>query len=186
MTGGAAEEGVDPSPGTPVELTAPAKLTLSLRVTGIRPDGYHLLESEMVTLDLADTLVVGPGDGLTIFDRLGWVGLGGAGCGERGAEPGRAGQRPRGRGTRRRAPARAVEAGTRRGCRGRAAPGRQRFHLVRGGFSRGVGSRRRAVAAPRCRTVPAGARQDHPAARVGPTGDVTRQTSRGSRSGTAL
>jgi len=41
-----------------VELSAHAKLTLSLRVTGVRPDGYHLLESEMVTLDLADTLVV--------------------------------------------------------------------------------------------------------------------------------
>lgn len=40
------------------ELTARAKLTLSLRVTGVRPDGYHLLESEMVTLDLADTLVM--------------------------------------------------------------------------------------------------------------------------------
>ena len=38
--------------------TAPAKLTLSLRVTGVRADGYHLLESEMVTLDLADTLVI--------------------------------------------------------------------------------------------------------------------------------
>jgi len=37
---------------------APAKLTLSLRITGVRADGYHLLESEMVTLDLADTLVV--------------------------------------------------------------------------------------------------------------------------------
>src|ERR1019366_8888134 len=36
MTGGTAEEGVDLSPGTPVELTAQAKLTLSLRVTGIR------------------------------------------------------------------------------------------------------------------------------------------------------
>ncbi len=39
-------------------VAAPAKLTLSLRVTGVRPDGYHLLESEMVTLDLADTLVI--------------------------------------------------------------------------------------------------------------------------------
>ena len=36
--------------------SGPAKLTLSLRVTGIRADGYHLLDSEMVTLDLADTL----------------------------------------------------------------------------------------------------------------------------------
>ncbi len=49
-----------------VELSAPAKLTLSLRVAGVRPDGYHLLESEMVTLDLADTLDVGEGDGLTV------------------------------------------------------------------------------------------------------------------------
>ena len=31
-------------------LAAPAKLTLSLRITGLRPDGYHLLEAEMVTL----------------------------------------------------------------------------------------------------------------------------------------
>ena len=31
------------------EVTAPAKLTLSLRVTGVRPDGYHLLDAEMVT-----------------------------------------------------------------------------------------------------------------------------------------
>lgn len=38
--------------------TAPAKLTVSLRVTGVRDDGYHLLESEMVTLDLADTLLI--------------------------------------------------------------------------------------------------------------------------------
>ena len=41
----------------PAELRAPAKLTLSLEVTGIRADGYHLLESEMVSLDLADTLI---------------------------------------------------------------------------------------------------------------------------------
>lgn len=35
---------------------APAKLTLSLRVVGVRDDGYHLIDAEMVTLDLADTL----------------------------------------------------------------------------------------------------------------------------------
>ncbi len=29
------------------EVIAPAKLTLSLRVTGVRPDGYHLLDAEM-------------------------------------------------------------------------------------------------------------------------------------------
>lgn len=53
---------------TAVELTAPAKLTLSLRVTGRRPDGYHLIDAEMVTLDLADRLVVEPGDGLVVVD----------------------------------------------------------------------------------------------------------------------
>ena len=47
-------------------LTAPAKLTLSLRITGRRPDGYHLLEAEMVTVDLTDRLVVEPGDGLVV------------------------------------------------------------------------------------------------------------------------
>src|SRR5437667_1140626 len=45
---------------------APAKLTLSLRVTGRRDDGYHLLEAEMVTVDLADTLLFAPGDGIEL------------------------------------------------------------------------------------------------------------------------
>lgn len=53
---------------TAAELIAPAKLTLSLRITGRRPDGYHLLEAEMVTLDLADRLVVEPGEGLVVVD----------------------------------------------------------------------------------------------------------------------
>ena len=43
------------------EWSAPAKLTLSLRITGVRADGSHLLESEMVSLDLADTLVIDDG-----------------------------------------------------------------------------------------------------------------------------
>jgi len=37
-------------------IGAPAKLTLSLRVTGVRDDGYHLIDAEMITLDLADRL----------------------------------------------------------------------------------------------------------------------------------
>jgi 4-diphosphocytidyl-2-C-methyl-D-erythritol kinase len=45
---------------------APAKLTLSLRVTGVRADGYHLLDSEMVTLDLGDRLEFSSGDRLEI------------------------------------------------------------------------------------------------------------------------
>ena len=47
-------------------LRALAKLTLSLRVVGVRDDGFHLLESEMVTLDLADELELTEGDGLEI------------------------------------------------------------------------------------------------------------------------
>ncbi|MDW3213891.1 MAG: 4-(cytidine 5'-diphospho)-2-C-methyl-D-erythritol kinase [Ilumatobacteraceae bacterium] len=35
---------------------APAKLTLSLQVTGTRDDGYHLIDAEMVSLSLADEL----------------------------------------------------------------------------------------------------------------------------------
>jgi 4-diphosphocytidyl-2-C-methyl-D-erythritol kinase len=42
-------------------LRAPAKLTWSLRLTGRRADGYHLIDAEMVSLDLADELVVRPG-----------------------------------------------------------------------------------------------------------------------------
>lgn len=42
---------------------APAKLTVSLRVTGRRPDGYHLLDAEMVSLDLADELTFHPSEG---------------------------------------------------------------------------------------------------------------------------
>jgi 4-diphosphocytidyl-2-C-methyl-D-erythritol kinase len=46
-------------------LYAPAKLTVSLRVTGVRADGYHLLDAEMVNLDLHDILTVDEsGDGL--------------------------------------------------------------------------------------------------------------------------
>ena len=43
-----------------IRLTAPAKLTLSLRITGVRDDGFHLIDAEMVTLDLADELSVDP------------------------------------------------------------------------------------------------------------------------------
>ncbi len=46
--------------------SAPAKLTVSLRMTGLRNDGYHLIDAEMVSLDLADTLVFEDGDSLQI------------------------------------------------------------------------------------------------------------------------
>lgn len=46
---------------TGIRLVAQAKLTLSLRVTGVREDGFHLINAEMVTLDLADHLFITPG-----------------------------------------------------------------------------------------------------------------------------
>lgn len=56
----------------PASLVAPAKLTVSLQVTGRRPDGYHDIEAEMVTLDLFDVLEVRPGgDGLVVDARRG-------------------------------------------------------------------------------------------------------------------
>lgn len=47
-------------------MLAPAKLTLSLRVVGVRADGFHLLDAEMVTVSLADVVDVGPGRGLEV------------------------------------------------------------------------------------------------------------------------
>lgn len=48
-------------------LLAPAKLTVSLRVTGVRADGFHELDAEMVALSLADELSFdAEGSGLTV------------------------------------------------------------------------------------------------------------------------
>ncbi|MCU1356804.1 MAG: ispE [Acidimicrobiales bacterium] len=52
-------------------VLAPAKLTVSLRVTGVRADGFHLIDAEMVSLDLADELVFTEGDGLEIEGATG-------------------------------------------------------------------------------------------------------------------
>jgi 4-diphosphocytidyl-2-C-methyl-D-erythritol kinase len=49
-------------------LIAPAKVTLSLRITGVRPDGYHLIEAEMVSVDLVDRLRIVDGDGLEVVE----------------------------------------------------------------------------------------------------------------------
>jgi 4-diphosphocytidyl-2-C-methyl-D-erythritol kinase len=57
---------VTDAPTHGVTVSAPAKLTLSLQVTGVRADGYHLLRSEMVSLDLADSLTMTDGRGLTL------------------------------------------------------------------------------------------------------------------------
>ncbi|MSW92746.1 MAG: 4-(cytidine 5'-diphospho)-2-C-methyl-D-erythritol kinase, partial [Actinobacteria bacterium] len=54
-----------------IEVEAPAKLTVSLRVTGVRDDGYHLIDAEMVTLDFGDRLEIDPdGDGLEILGAV--------------------------------------------------------------------------------------------------------------------
>ena len=47
-------------------LSAPAKLTLSLSVVGVRHDGHHLVDAEMVAVDLTDELEVSDGEGLEV------------------------------------------------------------------------------------------------------------------------
>ena len=47
-----------------MQLRAPAKLTTSLRITGVRDDGFHLIDAEMVSLDLVDTLTLAEGSGV--------------------------------------------------------------------------------------------------------------------------
>jgi 4-diphosphocytidyl-2-C-methyl-D-erythritol kinase len=49
-----------------IRLSAPAKLTLSLSITGVRPDGFHLIDAEMVSLDIADEVVIAPADSTAI------------------------------------------------------------------------------------------------------------------------
>jgi len=56
-------------------LFAPAKLTLSLRVTGVRQDGFHLIDAEMVTLDFGDDLRIQEGNELQAFDASNNVAL---------------------------------------------------------------------------------------------------------------
>lgn len=52
-----------------IEILAPAKLTVSLEMVGLRHDGYHLIDAEMVSLDLHDRLEVDPdGQGIEILN----------------------------------------------------------------------------------------------------------------------
>ena len=57
-----------------------AKLTRTLRITGRRDDGYHLLESEMVCLDFGDELEIeaidhdDQGSRLEVVDAISWIG----------------------------------------------------------------------------------------------------------------
>jgi 4-diphosphocytidyl-2-C-methyl-D-erythritol kinase len=45
-------------------VPARAKLTTRLNIVGVRADGYHLLDAEMVTLSHHDVLTIGEGDGV--------------------------------------------------------------------------------------------------------------------------
>lgn len=55
------------SASSSILIDAPAKLTLSLRITGVRDDGFHLIDAEMVTLDLVDRVHIAPNEiGLTV------------------------------------------------------------------------------------------------------------------------
>jgi 4-diphosphocytidyl-2-C-methyl-D-erythritol kinase len=60
---------------SPVDyLFAPAKLTRALRVVGVREDGYHLLEAEMVSVDLQDELEVdSDAEGFEVVDQVAWT-----------------------------------------------------------------------------------------------------------------
>jgi 4-diphosphocytidyl-2-C-methyl-D-erythritol kinase len=53
-----------------VRLSAPAKVNLGLRIVGRREDGYHLLESLLVPIDLADRVQIEPGDTPSVALRL--------------------------------------------------------------------------------------------------------------------
>lgn len=48
-------------PSRPITEVAPAKVNLTLHVTGCRADGYHLLDSLVVFADIGDRVTVQPG-----------------------------------------------------------------------------------------------------------------------------
>ena len=47
-------------------IVAPAKVNLTLRMVGLREDGYHLLESLVVFAEFGDTLTATPSDVLEL------------------------------------------------------------------------------------------------------------------------
>jgi 4-diphosphocytidyl-2-C-methyl-D-erythritol kinase len=74
-------------------LEAPAKVNLDLRVVGRRDDGFHLLETTMVLLDLADRLLlVGGAPGLRVEGATDDVPLGATNLAWRGLAGGLGGE----------------------------------------------------------------------------------------------
>ena len=60
----------DPDSRGTETVYAAAKLTRTLRVAGVREDGLHLIDAEMVTLDLFDEIAITPGDtGVSFLDE---------------------------------------------------------------------------------------------------------------------
>jgi 4-diphosphocytidyl-2-C-methyl-D-erythritol kinase len=58
-----------PMPGerwAPLEIAAPAKINLYLRVVARRPDGYHEIESLLCPVGLYDRLTLSPGNDITV------------------------------------------------------------------------------------------------------------------------
>lgn len=50
-----------------VVISSPAKLTVSLRLTGVLANGFHTVDAEMVTLQFGDELTFTEGDGLEVI-----------------------------------------------------------------------------------------------------------------------
>ncbi|MGH2427862.1 MAG: 4-(cytidine 5'-diphospho)-2-C-methyl-D-erythritol kinase [Candidatus Limnocylindria bacterium] len=76
-------------PGIGLRLEAPAKLNLSLAVTGRRDDGFHELDSVFVLLELADRLLLMPGcSGLRVEGDAGDLPIGEANIAWRGLRAG--------------------------------------------------------------------------------------------------
>jgi 4-diphosphocytidyl-2-C-methyl-D-erythritol kinase len=54
---------------TTLSLAAPAKINWTLEVLGKRPDGYHEVRTIFQTINLYDTLILSPADGLSLTVR---------------------------------------------------------------------------------------------------------------------
>ena len=52
-----------------LSITAPAKINLYLHLTGIRDDGYHLIDSLVVFASVHDIIMIEPANNLTLINR---------------------------------------------------------------------------------------------------------------------